>query len=181
MCQVVADLPHHHFPGVEAHPDAQLEAVGATHLLGIRAHGGLHGQGGVTGAQSVVLMGDGGAKQGHDAIAQHLVHCALVAVHGVHHVAQGGVQELLGGLGGAIPDQLGGVFDVSEQHRDLLAFAFPQRWRRVVEQHSEPSSPPTLSQAEGARGVRSAVPALPGSTSRASDGRAGRRTPDVGA
>ena len=122
--QVVADRPHHHFSRVEAHPDAQLQAVGAAHLLGIRAHRGLHGQGGVTGAQGVVLMGDGGAKQGHDAIAEYLVRGALIAVHGIHHVAQGRVQELLGSLGVAIPDQLGGVFDVSEQHRDLLAFAF---------------------------------------------------------
>ena len=39
-------------------------------------------------------------------------------------VMQGGVQELLGGLRVEILDELGRVFDVGEQHRDLLAFAF---------------------------------------------------------
>ena len=33
--QVVANGPHHHFPGVEAHAHAQLQAAGAAHLLGI--------------------------------------------------------------------------------------------------------------------------------------------------
>jgi len=37
--------------------------------LGILAYGGLHGQGGVTGPQGVIFMGNGRAKQGHDAVA----------------------------------------------------------------------------------------------------------------
>jgi len=48
--QVVADRPHHDFARVEAHPDAQLKALGATHVISILTHGGLHGQGGITGA-----------------------------------------------------------------------------------------------------------------------------------
>ena len=94
--QVVANRPHHDFAGVEPHAHLHLQAVGAAHLLGIAAHGGLHGQGGVTGPHGVILMGHGRAKQRHDAVAQHLVHRALVAVHGVHHDVQGRVQELLG-------------------------------------------------------------------------------------
>ena len=88
------------------------------------AHRRLHRQGGVTGAQGVVFMGNGGAKQGHNAVAQHLVHRALVAVHRVHHAVNGRVEELLGGFGVEVLDELGGVFDVGKQHRDLLAFAF---------------------------------------------------------
>ena len=122
--QVVADGPHHHLPRVEAHPDAQLEAVGAAHLVGIFAHGGLHGQGGIAGPQGVIFMGNRRPEERHDAIPQHLVHRALIAVHGVHHAVQGRVQELLGGLGVEVPDQLGGVFDIGEQHRHLLALAF---------------------------------------------------------
>ena len=71
--QVVADRADHHLAGVEPDPDAHLQAVGATDLLGIVPQGGLHRQSGVTGAQGVILMGDGSAKEGHDAIAQHLV------------------------------------------------------------------------------------------------------------
>jgi hypothetical protein len=66
-------------------------------------------------------MGDRRTEEGHDAIAQHLVHRALKAVHGLHHAAQGRVQELLGGLRVDISDQFGRVFDIGEQHRDLLA------------------------------------------------------------
>jgi methylase of polypeptide subunit release factors len=112
------------FTGVEPHPDAQLDAVGAAHCFRVLAHGRLHGQGGVAGAQGVILMSEGGPKEGHNAVAQHLVHRALEAVYRLHHAMQGGVQHLLGGFGVKVPDQLGRVFDVGEQHRDLLALAF---------------------------------------------------------
>jgi len=72
-------------------------------------------------------MGNGSPKQGHDAIAEHLVHRALVAMHGVHHTVQGRVQELLSGLRVEVPDQFGGVLDVGKQHGDLLAFTFQVR------------------------------------------------------
>ncbi len=98
--QVVADGPHHHVPGVEADAELHLQPLGAAHLLGVAPQLGLHRQGGVAGAQGVVLVGNGRAKQGHDAIAQHLVHRALKAVHGVHHALQGRIEELLGRLPG---------------------------------------------------------------------------------
>jgi hypothetical protein len=69
-------------------------------------------------------MSDGCRKQGHDAIAQHLVHRALIAVHGIHHAVNGRIQELLGGFRVEVLDQLGRVFDIGEQHRHLLALAF---------------------------------------------------------
>jgi type I restriction enzyme M protein len=91
------------FTGVEPHPDAQLDAVGAAHCFRVLAHGRLHGQGGVAGAQGVILMSEGGPKEGHNAVAQHLVHRALEAVYRLHHAMQGGVQHLLGGFGGQGP------------------------------------------------------------------------------
>ena len=121
--QVIADGADHDFPGIESHPDTQLEAVGAAHRLRVLVHGGLHGQGGVAGAQGVVFVGQRRPEEGHDTVAQHLVHRTLEAVHGVHHAMQGGVEELLGGFWIEILDQLGRVFDVGEQHRDLLALA----------------------------------------------------------
>ena len=84
--QVIADGAHHHFPGVEPHAHAQLQAPGAAYVFGIGAHRGLHGKGGVAGAQRVVFVGNGGAEQRHNAVAEHLVDGALEAVHGVHHV-----------------------------------------------------------------------------------------------
>ena len=122
--QVVANGADHHFPGVEPHPDAHLDAVGAAHRFRVLAHGRLHGQGGVAGPQGVVLMGQRRPEEGHDAVAQHLIHRALEAVYGVHHAMQGGIEELLGGFRVEVLNQLGGVLDVGEQHRHLLAFAF---------------------------------------------------------
>jgi hypothetical protein len=122
--QVVTNGPHHHFAGVQSHPDTQLDAVGAAHRLGILAHGCLHGQGGVAGSQGMVLMGQGRAKEGHEAITQNLVHRALIAVHSVHHGVQDGVEELLCGFRVEVANQLGGTSDVGKQDGDLLAFAF---------------------------------------------------------
>ena len=106
----------------DAHP--QLQAPGAAHLFGIGAHRGLHGQGGIAGAQGVVFVGNGRAKQGHDAVAEHLVDRALEAVHGVHHAVDGRIEELLGGFGIEAADEFRRVLEVGKEHGDLLALAF---------------------------------------------------------
>ena len=72
----------------------------------------------------MVFVGNRRAKQGHNAIAQHLIHRALEAVHSVHHELHGRIEELLGGFGIEAADEFGRVFEVGKQHRDLLAFAF---------------------------------------------------------
>jgi hypothetical protein len=69
-------------------------------------------------------MRDGGAEQGHNAIAQHLIHRAFETVHRLHHEVNGRIEQLLGGFGVEAPDQLRRVFEVGKQHGDLLAFAF---------------------------------------------------------
>ena len=122
--QVVANRPHHHLAGVEADAQAQLQAAAAAHRLSGGLHGRLHGQGGIAGAQGVVFVGNGGAKQGHNAVAEHLVHRALEAVHGLHHQVDGGIEELLRGFGVEATDEFRRVFDVRKQHGHLLAFAF---------------------------------------------------------
>jgi hypothetical protein len=114
-------------PSIEPDADAQLAAVGTAHLLGIPAQGRLHGQGRITGADGVILVANGGTEERHDAVAQHLVHRALIAVHRVHHVVQSGIEELLGGFGVKVLDQCGGVCDVGKQDGHLLAFAFEGR------------------------------------------------------
>ena len=72
----------------------------------------------------MVFVGDRGAKQGHDAVAQHLVDGALEAMHGVHHDVQGWVQEPPGLFRVKTLDQLRRAFDVGEEDRDLFALAF---------------------------------------------------------
>ena len=72
----------------------------------------------------MVFVGDRGAKQGHDAIAQHLVDGALEAMHGVHHDVQGWVQEPPSLFRVKTLDQFRRAFDVGEEDRDLFALAF---------------------------------------------------------
>jgi hypothetical protein len=72
----------------------------------------------------VILVGNGGPKQRHDAVAQHLVDGTLIAMHGVHHAVQGGVQELLGSFRVKAADELGRVLEVGKQHGHLFALAF---------------------------------------------------------
>jgi hypothetical protein len=120
--QVITNGAHYYFSRVESHTQAQFQSLRATHRLRIVAHGCLHGQGGIAGTQGVVLVGDRSAKQGHNAIAQHLIDGALKAVHCCHHVLEGGIEELLGGFWVEATDELGGVFDIGKEHRYLFAF-----------------------------------------------------------
>ena len=54
----------------------------------------------------MVLMGQGCAEQGHDAIAHDLIDRALIAVHGRHHALQHGIEELPRVLGVTLSEQL---------------------------------------------------------------------------
>jgi hypothetical protein len=71
----------------------------------------------------MVFMGDGRAKERHDAIAQHLIHRALEAVHGAHHAVEGGGQQPLGSFRIEATDELRRTHEVGEEYCDLLAFA----------------------------------------------------------
>jgi len=122
--QVVANGAHHHLARVEAHADLHLHAVPAAQLRTVAPQGVLHGERSVTGTHGVVLMGHGGPKQGHDAIAEHLIHRAFEAVYGVHHKMEGGIEELLGGFGIEPPDEFGGVFEIGKQDGHLFALPF---------------------------------------------------------
>ena len=72
----------------------------------------------------MIFMGNGRAEEGHNAISHHLVDGALVAVHGLDHALQDGVQDLASLFRVAICQQLHRPLQVRKQHRDLLAFAF---------------------------------------------------------
>ena len=72
----------------------------------------------------MIFVGHRRPKQGHNAIAQDLIHRPLKAVHGVHHVLQRGIEEALRGFGVEVTDQLRRALEVGKEHRDLLALAF---------------------------------------------------------
>jgi hypothetical protein len=122
--QIVADSTDDDFPRVESHSDAHLDAMCTSYLVSIRLHGGLHRPARIASTRGMILVRHRGAEDGHHTITEHLIHRAFKAVHRVHHDVNGRVEELLGGFRVEVPNQLGGVFDVTEHHRDLLALAF---------------------------------------------------------
>jgi hypothetical protein len=72
----------------------------------------------------VVLVRQRRTEEGHDAVAHHLVHGALVVMHGLHHAFEHRIEELSGFLGVAVGEQFHGPLEVGEEHRDLFALAF---------------------------------------------------------
>ena len=95
----------------------------APQLLRVPAHRLLHAQRGVAGAHRVVLVGERRAEERHDAVAHHLVHGALVAVHRLHHPLEHRIEQAARLLGIPIGEQLHRALEIGEQHRDLLALA----------------------------------------------------------
>ena len=115
--EVAADGADNHLPRVHADPDMHGHARGAVYLLGIPLDGLLHPQCCVAGPHGVILVRERGAEEGHDPVTHDLVHGALVAVDGLHHPLEDGVQELPGLLGVAISQQLHRALEVGEEHR----------------------------------------------------------------
>ena len=68
-------------------------------------------------------MGERRAEQRHDAVAHHLVDGALVAMDGLHHPLEDGIEELARLLGIAVGEQLHRALEVGEEDGDLLALA----------------------------------------------------------
>ena len=128
--QVVADRSHEHLAGVDADADLHLDAVRGPQLVRVAADGVPHAQRRVARADGVVLEGEGGAEERHDPVAHDLVHRALVAVDGLHHELEDGIEEGAGLLGVALGDQLHRSLDVREEHGHLLALALERGPRR---------------------------------------------------
>ena len=78
----------------------------------------------------MVLMGERRAEQRHDPVAHHLVDGALVAVDGLHHPFEHGIEDLARFLGIAVGEQLHRALEVGEQHGDLLALALERGFGR---------------------------------------------------
>src|SRR5262245_50152047 len=72
----------------------------------------------------MILVGYRRTEQRHDAVAHHLVHRALVVMHGLHHSLEHGVEQLARILGITVGQQLHGALEVGEEDGDLLALTF---------------------------------------------------------
>ena len=86
--------------------------------------GRLHVERRVARPHGVIFVGEGRPEERHNPIAHHLVDRALVAVDGLHHPLQDGVEEPPRLLGIAVGEQLHRALQVGEEHRDLLPLAF---------------------------------------------------------
>jgi hypothetical protein len=78
----------------------------------------------------VIFVGHWRAEKGHDSVAHHWVHRALVAVNGFHHPLQHRVQELPGLVRVPVGQQLHRVLEVREENRDVLALPLQGGLRR---------------------------------------------------
>jgi hypothetical protein len=121
--QVVADRADHHLSRVQPHSDLDEHALGPSHGLGVLRYRFLHPERRVARAHRVILMGQRRAEQRHDAIAHDLVDGALVAVDGLHHPLEDGVEELARLLGVPVGEQLHRALQIGEEDRHLLTLA----------------------------------------------------------
>jgi hypothetical protein len=112
--EVAADRAHHHLAGVEADADVHGHTKRAVHLLRVPADALLHPQGGIAGANGVLLVGDGRAEERHDAVAHHLVDRTLVVVHGLDHALQHRVEQAPRVFGITIGQELHRALEVRE-------------------------------------------------------------------
>src|SRR5574341_2257004 len=97
--QVVADATHDDLAGIQAHPYRELEPALASHVFGERAELSREIQGGRTGALGVVLVGDRGAEEGHDAVTGVLVDRSRVAVDAARQDPEQAIQQAVPLLG----------------------------------------------------------------------------------
>ena len=121
--QVLADRAHDHLAGVEAHADREAEPLLAAELRRVGGELLLQVKRRVAGALGVVLVGDRGAEQRHDAVAGELVDRALEAVDALAEDREEALHDLPPLLGVASLGELHRAHHVGEQHRHLLALA----------------------------------------------------------
>ena len=108
--KVVADGAHDDRTGVDPDPDVDLGSL-------------LHRECGKRGAACVVLVGDRGAEEGHEAVAEELVDRALVAVDLGEGEGEEAVDDPVIFLRASLRRQLGRADDVAEEDAHLFPFA----------------------------------------------------------
>ena len=124
--QVVADPTHDDLAGVQAHPHGDLEPALAPDVVGECAELARQIQGGRTGALGVILVGDRGAEERHDAVTGVLVDGALVSVNAAREDPEQAIEQAMPFLGVDALRELHGAHDVGEEDGDQLALA-PER------------------------------------------------------
>jgi hypothetical protein len=97
--EVVPDGTHHDVARIQPDPHTNAEALGPTNRFGIPIGRLLEGERRVARAHRVVFVSERRAEQRHDPVTHHLVDGALVAVDGLHHQLEDGIEKLPSLLG----------------------------------------------------------------------------------
>jgi hypothetical protein len=122
--EIAPDRPDDDFTGVQADPNVERYPVAFLDLLRVLRDCLLHPQSRVASAYCMVLLGERRAEERHDAVAHDLVDGALVAVDGLHHVFENGIEEPASLLWVAVGEKLHRALQVSKEDCDLLALTF---------------------------------------------------------
>jgi hypothetical protein len=152
MCQVRPNRPDDDLAGVKSHADLDGHSVRAEDTLRVPCNRLLHLERRITRPHAVIFMGKRSSEQGHDPVAHHLIHCALVAMDGLHHQLKDRIEDLARFLGIAIGEELHRALQVGEEDRDLLALTL-ERGLGVDD---------SLGEVLGSVGLRGAEPAISG-------------------
>ncbi|MNF69301.1 hypothetical protein D3C84_511760 [compost metagenome] len=115
---VRADRTHDDLSGMDADADLQRNAFLQANAVAMSAYRLLHAQCRIQRPLRMILMGDGGAEQREDAIAQRLGHVAFVVVDGFHHQRDDGLDQALGLFRIEVMDQRRGTGHVGKKCRD---------------------------------------------------------------
>src|SRR6266850_4510082 len=122
--EIGADRANDHLARVQTYADPDRDAVLPSHSLGVPGHGLLHAESGITSSYRVVLERERRAEQRHDPVPHHLIDRALVAVDGLHHAFEDGIEQLARLLGVTVGEQFHRTLEIREEDGHLLALAF---------------------------------------------------------
>jgi len=115
--------------GVEADAHPKVDAVVLRQLVPVVRHGFLDGQGGMAGPLGVILMGQGGAEEGHHPVSGELVDGPLIAMDLLHEDLEAPIQDLVDLLRVQLLGEGGVMGHVGEEDGDLLSLRL-NRWFR---------------------------------------------------
>jgi hypothetical protein len=126
---VVSDGPDDDFTGVQTDPDGEAQAALAPKLACVQPERFSEVEGRVARAMGVVLVGDGGAEEGHDPVAEELVDRPFEAVNAFREDLEEATEDSAPFFGVEVFGDVHGPLDVREHHGHLLALALEGRPR----------------------------------------------------
>jgi len=122
--QVVANLPYDHGAGVHSNPHGKRGGRGARNFGLSIANAALDAERREHRASSMVLVCEWSTKQRHEAVSKELVDGAFVPMDLSEREVEETVEETVHRLATNPLGEGGGVDDVAEEHRHMLALAF---------------------------------------------------------